>query len=614
MRLLDILVATLIVFPWVTEWIEFWTPDKSYYVELADFSLPLLLAALLYEAVRRFPRASWRARLTTAAGALAALLAGWWLFATFPDQSILALWHLSHGTGAFIVVALAGLAIRRWSGEPWRNSYFVRLGIALGSRWHAVVQRAGARPLWVVASSVAVALFAIAWLRHVNFDSHGYDLGIFTNVMWNLTQGNGYVSSVKDGINLFTDHQSPTYWLLAPVFWLLPRPETLLLVQALGLAAGGPALYYLARNQFGPGHWAAGALPWLYWAYLPTRNAMMFDFHPEVFMLPLFLWAFVGLASGNRWAKALGVAALAAALGAKESAPVVAAGIGVAWALTGGGWRGVALAAAGVAVFFFDVKVVPQLIGGDEYPYMNLYERFGGGLSDLLLAPFTQPVYFFSELINGARLNFLFWTLAPLGFLPLLSWRALAALPPYLMLFLSEGDQRVRIVFHYGIEPGTALFWALPLGLAAGAQRFGWPRVGVWMLFWALAAYGTGELARARSHLPVPRHEWLGAEVVPCLHPSASMAASDTLVPHVSTRAWIGYPDQLVQRPSGEPVQCVVTDVKLGINWPLGRGGIERVLEGLPQRGYRLAYRCDSLTVYELAGTSCMRCTPACGR
>ena len=613
MRLLDIFIAALIGFPWVTEWIQFWTPEKTFYVELADFSVPVLLAALLFEAVRRFPRASWRARLWTAAGTLAFALVVWGLFAAFPDQSTLGLWHLTHGTGSFIFVALVAFAIRRWTREPWENSLLVRLGIRIGRAWLAALQP-GTRPLWVAAATVGLALSFVALLRHWNFESHGYDLGIFTNVMWNLTHGNGYVSSVKDGMNLFADHQSPTYWLLAPVFWLLPRPETLLLVQGFGLAAGGPALYYLGRNQLGAGHWAPAALPWLYWAYLPMRNASLFDFHPEVFMLPLFLWGFVGLASERRWSRILGVVALAAALGCKESAPVVAVGIGVAWALTGGGWRGIGLALTGVAVFFFDVKVVPGLIGEADYPYMNLYERFGGGLADLLLAPFTQPGYFFSELLNGARLNFLFWTLAPLGFLPLLSWRALAALPPYLMLFLSEGDQRVRIVFHYGIEPGAALFWALPLGLAAGAQRFGWPRVGVWMLFWALAAYGSGELARARSFVPQVRPEWLGTEVVPCLHPTASMAASDTFVPHVSTRAWIGYPDQLVQRPSGEPVQCVVTDLKLGINWPLGRGGVERVLVSLPERGYRLAYRCDSFTVYELAGTSCMRCTPACGR
>ena len=38
--------------------------------------------------------------------------------------------------------------------------------------------------------------------------------------------------------------------------------------------------------------------------------------------------------------------------------------------------------------------------------------------------------------------------------------------------------------------------------------------------------------------------------------------------------------------------QCVVTDLRLGNNWPLGKGGVERVLEGLPAQGYREAWRC----------------------
>jgi hypothetical protein len=132
------------------------------------------------------------------------------------------------------------------------------------------------------------------------------------------------------------------------------------------------------------------------------------------------------------------------------------------------------------------------------------------------------------------------------------------------------------------------------------------------MLFWAVAAFGPGELSRARSYSPVPQAEWLAEEVMPCLDGAASMAASDRLIAHLSTRHWIGYPDQLEQRPSGEPVQCVVTDLKLGLNWPLGKGGVERVLAGLPERGYREAWRCGELSVYELKGARCMVCEPRC--
>jgi len=644
MLLLDILIATLVVFPWLTEDVEL-DIAGFHASDLSDLGIPLLAAALIAQSVRWLSRQRFQigamgrhgmvlvqgslrslerspARaIGGAAGALGALV----LMALLWREWALrnpgfgvgnAVWQLTRGTGAVLIVALLAPALQRWTREPWDRSWFLRYAMSLGQAWRHAVERSPALTLWTAAGAVGAVFLWVALVRHRAFETHGWDLGIFTNAIWNLTHGNGYVSSFKGGINLFSDHQSPLFWALAPFFWMVPRPETLLAVQAFGLAAGGPALFYLARAHFGREHWAPAALPWLYWSYLPLRNANAFDFHPEVFMLPLFLWAFVGFGSERRWAKGLGLLALAGALGAKESAPVVATGIGVAWALTRAGawrerWPGIALAAAGVALFFFDVKVVPRLFGSD-YAYMDHYGRFGDGMIDLLLAPFTQPAYFFSQLINAERLNFLFWTLAPLGFLPLFHWRAaVAVLPPYLMLLLSEGDQRVRIVFHYGIEPGTALFWALPFGLAVFARHFGWKRAGAWMLIWALACHGSTEVARARGFFQYLHAGWLGAEVVPCLNPEASMAASDSLAPHLATRAWISYPDQLHEQPSGEPVRCVVTDLSVS-NWPLRSEGTRRVLAELPGRGYRQAWKCHDLAIHELGGAECLRCLPKC--
>ena len=610
MRLVDILIATLVLLPAVAEGVPLPLPGAQA-IEVSDLGVPLLAAAVILLCVR-----NWRRFAALAAGV--AVLFALWRFWPFREIDFgLVLWKVSRDSGGVLVAALTAVVARGAYGEPWERSFFVRWGMRAGRAWRAAVDRSPLTTLWTAAGAMGGVLFGVALLRHRAFQTHGFDLGIFTNALWNAVHGNGYISSVKGGINLLADHQSPVFLLLAPLFVLLPRPETLLFAQAFGLAAGGPALYYLARMRFGREHWAPAALPWLYWSYLPLRNANAFDFHPEVFMLPLFLWAFAGFAGERRWQKASGVLALLAALAAKESAPVVAVGIGIAWALLGAGasrarWPGIALAAAGVAVFFFDVKIVPQFFGA-QYAYLGLYERFGGGIGDLLLAPFVQPAYFFSQLLDRERLNFLFWTLAPLGFLPLCDWRgAIAALPPYVMLLLSEGDQRVRIIFHYGIEPGTALFWALPLGLAAFARRFGWKHAGLWILFWAAVCFGPGEFSRWRTYFPAPQAPWLASEVLPCLDPALAMAASDSLVPQLATRAWIGYPDQLVQQPSGQPVSCVVTDLRLGTNWPLGRNGVGAIVERLPSQGYREAWRCGEVSVYERPGAGCLRCTPSC--
>jgi hypothetical protein len=597
--LLDLLIGTLVGFPLLTEGIFIELPWFS--GELSDLGIPILAVALaglaaatLRRRLRQPPEAGVSARPAMTAGAggvlwhagmilgafvLVVLLSYHWSFESHGFDPRIAIWNATHGTGAVPLVALVAAITRRWSSEPWEKSFFVRQGTRLAHFWLEALDRSPGRMLWSAAGAVGALFLWVALQRHWAFETHGFDMGIFTNALWNLTHGNGYVSSVKGGINLFSDHQSPLLWAFAPLFWMVPRPETLLFAQAFGLAAGGPALYYLARARLGHAHWAPAALPWLYWSYLPLRNANAFDFHPEVFMLPLFLWAFVGFASD---------------LSADSRRDR---------------WRGALLAAAGVALFFFDVKVVPRFFDG-AYAYLNLYERFGGGIGDLLLAPFTQPVYFFSQIFNLQRLYFLFWTLAPLGFLPLFCWRAaVAALPPYLMLFLSEGDQRVRLVFHYGIEPGSALFWALPLGLAAFARRFGWKGAGLWMLFWCLASLGQNELVRARGYAQL-RQQWL-AEVVSCLNQEAPTAASDVLIPHLATRAWISYPYDLRQHPSGEPVRCVVTDLDLS-NWPLGRAGVERVLASLPEQGYREVWRCRAFSVFELGASGCLRCVPNC--
>src|SRR5438876_1532525 len=363
MRLLDILIGMLVLFPLLADAVWFGIPGL-HSLELSDLGLPLLVVALVAAALRRRSRLLWSAAGVLGALFLSVLLSSHWALESQGfDLFTSATWKLTHGTGAVAVVALVAAAVWRWSGEPWEASFFFRRGVKLARAWLDALERAPARTLWSAAAIVGALFLWVSLLRHRAFDSHGFDLGIFTNAIWNLTHGHGYVSSVKGGINLFSDHQSPLFWALAPLFWMIPRPETLLFAQALGLAAGGPALFYLARAQLGREHWAPAALPWLYWSYLPLRNANAFDFHPEVFMLPLFLWAFAGFASERPWARRLGLLALVAALGAKESAAVVAFGIGVAWALSSGAgsrrerWTAVALAVAGAALFFFDVKV-----------------------------------------------------------------------------------------------------------------------------------------------------------------------------------------------------------------------------------------------------------------
>ena len=464
-------------------------------------------------------------------------------------------------------------------------------------------------PLLALGTALTAAIWAFASLRrHWAFESHAFDLGLFTNAIWNLTHGNGYLSSVKGGMNLFADHQSPIFWLFAPFFALVPRAETLLVLQALALAAGAPALHALyrqhSRGREGLPSWLGLALAALYWLYLPLRKANAFDFHPETVMLPLFLWGAAGLQSSRTGLRRLGALAFVLAILCKESAGPVAAGYGLAWILGAapagsksdadrmrrvGAWA----LAAGVAAFVVCLKIPGWM--GQSYAYTMAYSQYFVPAADL-------PGVLLRQLFGPARIKFLAATLGPLAFLPLFAPRvAVAALPGYLMMFLTSGDQRVNLSFHYSIEPGAGLFFALVPGaiFAYGRLRAWRPATasrwfaGVLGVF-VLLTIQRSELYRAIViYNPSAHARTLHERVLPMLDPSLPFAASEALVPHLASRNWI----EPLDSPWEGRVECVLFDRAAG-NWPLGAQGLDEVPRRAARAGFPTLAEVDGVVIY----------------
>lgn len=542
--------------------------------------------------------------------------------------------------------------------RPLEQASSVRFLTDLWLRWEKALRSHFIRSLWIAALLMGF-LFALSSLRrHWAFGSGAADLGIFTNAIWNLVFRGEYISSVKGGMNLFADHQSPIFWLFSPLFWLYPHAETLLILQAFLLAAGGVAIACLTRQTLKDQtqkdfHWIVGAAPLLYWAYLPIRNANAFDFHPETTLLPLFLWAIYFIhQAAIRWEQnkkprnsllplSIGLLFFVLALGCKESAPPVAAGICLAWMIGAGprssALRGlsVVLLVVSVGVFLFDTKVVPQWFGS-QYVYQDQYDQWGKGLFSLLLAPILKADRFWPHVLGPARLKFLFWCIAPLAFLPLLHPRAaIAALPGFLMLFMGQGDHRVSPIYHYGIEPAVGLFFALPVAMVGVfvTRSLNFPRpfknslrgllprhfAVFFLIFWAGITFGRSELFRIRFFKTTDHHHWLHDEVLPCLKPRESVSVSGAMVPHLANRPWVHHLPMLNmnqwlpnQNPSGQ-VTCIVKNPEVN-NWPMGEAEEHQLKERMKKVGYALEYSCGSFEVYRqnAAQGSCMQCIPSC--
>ena len=483
-----------------------------------------------------------------------------------------------------------------------QKSRVLPLGRALWQGWKKGLEKNPALTLaagWVVAALLA---FATSFARHHALGSGLADLGIFTNGISNVARLGYPACSLKGGASLLADHQDFLLYPLGWIFPLWPSPLFLLLIQALIFTTGGIALYLLGRQRLGAEHAVVPLLPFLYWLNGPLRAALRFDVHPEIAMLPLFLFAAYFFQKRN-W---LGALFLALALAAKESAGPVACGLGLAWLLGAGPAAtraftrkiGAAVMAIGAAVFYFDAHFVPTLFGV-SYAYSDLYAPLGSSPLALALAPFTHPLLVAGRLLNKARAKFLYGIFLPLGFLPPLAPAAfVAAIPGFLMLFLTEGDHRISLGYHYAVEPMVGLLFALPAALTRIKSSWLAPALALA----TLVSFGRSEPFFWRAYETTPHQAWLRDEVLPKIRADAGVIASYGLVPHLANREWVDQPYDL--KPDRmKRAQCALIDFTVN-NTPLSFADLESARQDLARSGFMVELSCAAFTLYRAKGAS----------
>jgi uncharacterized membrane protein len=509
-----------------------------------------------------------------------------------------------------------------WANRNARNleqdSFVIRTTKTLWAGWCQALKTKERTALLLAWTFFGALWFSAAWARHITFRSGSIDLGIFTNAIWNLSQTGIPFAALKSGHSLLTDHQSFTIFPISWIFKFCPGPGILLFLQSFGLASGGIALYLMGKQRLSTANLLLPTLPFLFWLYPPNRAANLFDFHPEVFLLPFFLFAVWGLQEKNWRRKIIGSLCFLLGMFSKESGGPVAVGIGLAW-IAGAApqsrlkfTRIFSLMAipAGIALFYFDTKILPQSLGM-PYGYGEVFAPFGSSLSDLAVAPLLYPVEFFSRLFGPSRLKFLFKLFFPLGFLPLRAPLALiAALPGFCMLFLSFGDQRLSLGFHYAIEPSVGIFMALAAACATLSASHS--RKALLILPWLLLFnYGRGEVFQWRAFPLNANQRWVRAELLPRMDPVATLAATNALVPHLATRHWSHY-IPILETEEKKLVDCVLWDRSLN-NSPMS-GAEENTLAATLKEKYSLEYECGPITLHRLKSrdAACAAPIPAC--
>jgi len=443
--------------------------------------------------------------------------------------------------GVLWIWAAGGIGVGR-AGVDRAEDLIVALVVVAGARW--ILQAWKLPPLApprVVAVGVALYVVVMTFItvtRHYALRTHALDLGQYVQVIWNIAMGHGPWSTmptVGRPINFWGEHFSPIFYLLAPLQWVWPGAAVLLVVQTLILGAGGIAVFKFGERVVGPN--AAATLATVFLLNPSLHGINLRDIHPAAFAITLLVaaaWAY----EAGRWGWC--AAALVLTLACREDAAVAVVGFGVWLALARRRWAlGAAVAAVSLLILWVDLAIVMPPYRGEPYSHLHRWRHLGDSLPDILVSLVFRPWRWIAVVATWPKLVYLLALLAPLGFLPLLAPRALAAAVPALAMNLLSLDP---ILINRRAQYQA---YVLPFLVLAAVEGF--PRLKRWqgrraihvlafalLASLALTSRTLNDLTITKWRLgPEPLAAWALIARVPA---GASVTGNDRVVPHLATR------------------------------------------------------------------------------
>jgi len=341
---------------------------------------------------------------------------------------------------------------------------------------NAFPEKTAARRDWIIVGVMMLVytmVFSYASiLRYASFNGTLFDLGIMIQTLYNTSHGHLLVESVNLGTpvtRFWLAHWEFIYLPLALIYKIVPRPETILVLQTAFLALGALPVYLLAKYRLWNRPFAL-VLAAAYLLYPAMQNANLFDVHGQVFAIPFILFAFYFLERDNKtgfWISAV------LALMCREDVAVVMTMLGLYIAVFRRNFK-LGLSLAALSVFWFGMFYFGRLWAIDLFNLQHLLEvgedsarishwaYLQGG--KLIL---QRPLYFLDEhLLTGLNLRYLFWLLFPLAFLSLASPWTLAIASPILLINMTSDWLPTHLIeYQYTATITPFVFIAAILGL-----------------------------------------------------------------------------------------------------------------------------------------------------
>ncbi len=372
-----------------------------------------------------------------------------------------------------------------------------------------------------------IAYAVLSVVRHANYQSFGYDLGINNQVVWRYStfQPPITTSDPFPGETKLVTHVEFVYALLAPFYWIWSTARMLLIVDALLISLSAFAVYLLAKKYKLHASLCI-ALPFSYLMFYGVQNAMWFDVHSSSFAAGFLAW-FLYFIDSKKYK--FSWIFLILAITAKENIGLLTLLICVIYFWKYRTKQIIWMGVLSITYLIFVYLVYFPYVVQKEY----LYQNNQGLLSNL------NPI---SLVDSSEKREAIFYSFASFGFLPLLlPFYLLPAIGDFATYFILASDLTAShgIYMHYRVTLAPLFLWVLILVLSR-YRLLNNKYIAVYLVICAFAV-------QYMLHLPLSylTKSWFWTPASGVLHMdnvkhilpnNVSVVAQNNIVPHISQR------------------------------------------------------------------------------
>ncbi len=323
----------------------------------------------------------------------------------------------------------------------------------------------------------ALIFFVCSSLRHAFFYSTGFDLGIYDQVVYLISQGESPISSFL-GYHHLGNHAAWAVYPLGLFYMIYPDVHWLFLVQALCLALGAWPTWSLAKLA-GLNQRQAVAIAISYLLYPVVFNLNLFDFHPEVMALPAILGAILAARLKRIFWFCM---AIIWVLGCKAVLSLTVVFMGL-WLLTFEKRKFCGLIALCLGIFWFIVVtqgIIP-FFSGEEVAGVGRYSYLGDSVIGIIINILLQPGLVLGKILSFETIKYIFLIFLPVmwGIFPLLQTNQailphliplIPTIPTIMLNVLSEVSFQRSLNYQYSLPAISFLLLAVISCLAAASK------------------------------------------------------------------------------------------------------------------------------------------------